>query len=362
MNWIERIKQFAVAKPRAPKFTAEFRSRQAGKRIAVVGLGSMGMKHALILAAIGYEMRGVCDTREDRLALAHDAMPAARCHRDFHELDPSELDVVIVATLANSHAPIVQALVERGFKRILLEKPVANTVEDLGRIEHAANGDGVTIHVHHYRRWSPDYRRFKESARAGDLGGLKSVTCHAKSGGFGNIGTHYIDAVLYLFERRILEAVTADFDLSSPGSHREGCQDPNGRCTYVLEGGVSFSLDTLVAGAASDRQVMLRCEFERGVMEIVDSDDAWYHEDRSGQRHRHPFEIRMTTSFLQGQERARFLDAIVSDLLQPQTTPSTVFDGCRAAEAVIAAHVASAEKRNVPLPLGGDTKTVFPFS
>ena len=77
----------------------------ARKRVLVVGLGNMGMSHALAYARIpGFEVAGVCERRIDKRALS-DALTSARRYSKFEtalaELKP---DVVSINTLPDTHA------------------------------------------------------------------------------------------------------------------------------------------------------------------------------------------------------------------------------------------------------------------
>jgi len=88
--------------------------------------------------------------------------------------DP-EMDAVVVATPNDQHVPSAVAAMERGLP-LLLEKPVATTLEDLGalwRAEQARPG-GRTV-VGFVLRYTPFYERVREIVRSGRLGEILSV-------------------------------------------------------------------------------------------------------------------------------------------------------------------------------------------
>src|SRR5690606_27665133 len=99
-------------------------------RVLVVGLGAMGMSHALAYTRIPeFEVVGVCTRNIDKVNLP-DALKGAAKYSDYDtalaELKP---DVVSINTFPDTHAPYAIAAMEAG-AHVFVEKPLALTAED----------------------------------------------------------------------------------------------------------------------------------------------------------------------------------------------------------------------------------------
>ena len=135
------------------------------KRVLVVGLGSMGMSHALAYARIdGFKVAGICERR-----IAQRKVPAAlaRAERfaDFAEaLATVRPDVVSINTWADTHADYAIRAMEAG-AHVFVEKPLAETVENARAVVDAAHRTGKKLVVGYILRHHPSWTRFIELAR-----------------------------------------------------------------------------------------------------------------------------------------------------------------------------------------------------
>jgi predicted dehydrogenase len=109
--------------------------------------------------------------RRERFARAHNAATAVS---DWRELLGGErlADAVVIATPDLEHAAAAIAFAEAGY-HILLEKPMAPTEEDCGRIVAAAERAGVVFAVGHVLRYTPYTKALREALTA--IGEIVSV-------------------------------------------------------------------------------------------------------------------------------------------------------------------------------------------
>ena len=84
-------------------------------------------------------------------------------------LDAAKPEAVVIATPNATHADIALHCLARG-AAVLIEKPVADSVEDARRICAAAEAAGVPAIVGHQRRHNPIMRRAREIVAGGGLG------------------------------------------------------------------------------------------------------------------------------------------------------------------------------------------------
>jgi predicted dehydrogenase len=123
------------------------------KRLAVVGAGSFGRNHLRVIGQMdSAELAGVCDVDPNRAA------EMAQLHNcpSFAGLGElaGNVDGVIVATPTSTHVDIGLQLIELGMD-ILVEKPIAGTVESARHLVEAANRAGSILQVGHLERFNP---------------------------------------------------------------------------------------------------------------------------------------------------------------------------------------------------------------
>ncbi|HEV2558549.1 MAG TPA: Gfo/Idh/MocA family oxidoreductase [Microvirga sp.] len=137
----------------------------AAKRVLVVGLGNMGMSHALAYTRIeGYEVVGLCERRIADRKLP-EALEGARPFAHYEEaLDVLKPDVVSINTWSDTHAAYAIRAMEAG-AHVFVEKPLADTVADAERVVATARRTGRKLVVGYILRHHPSWMRFIELAR-----------------------------------------------------------------------------------------------------------------------------------------------------------------------------------------------------
>lgn len=148
----------------------------ARRRMAVIGAGAIGRMHV---------ERARLHPHAQVVAIA-DPSPAAeqfaraeglRWFADYAALlDEVRPEGAIVATPNATHVDVGLTCVARGVPA-LLEKPVADRVEDTLRLDRAAREANVPLLVGHHRRHNPILRRAREIVQSGRLG--KPVAANA---------------------------------------------------------------------------------------------------------------------------------------------------------------------------------------
>ena len=118
-------------------------------RYAIVGTGMMGREHLANIAHIP-ESRVVSlvDPNSGSLELAAqvhggESQPFSNL-RDA--LSGPEFDVVVIASPNNTHADVIHEALEHG-KHVLVEKPLATTVQDCRKIERLVETQIGRAHV-----------------------------------------------------------------------------------------------------------------------------------------------------------------------------------------------------------------------
>ncbi|MGI9136106.1 MAG: Gfo/Idh/MocA family protein, partial [Candidatus Nanopelagicales bacterium] len=127
-------------------------------RIGLLAYGAIGHEHNLAVQATeGLLLTAVCDTSTERIGAALELAPDAASFTDATEmLDSGLIDAVVISTPPNSHFDWAKSALERGV-HVILEKPMALTVEQCDELISLADGRGLTLVVYQNRRFDRDF-------------------------------------------------------------------------------------------------------------------------------------------------------------------------------------------------------------
>ncbi|OSX53995.1 Gfo/Idh/MocA family protein [Anoxybacillus ayderensis] len=139
---------------------------------AIVGCGHIAKKHAEAIEQIeGAHLVAVCDKvpqAMDEYVEKYGAKP----YEDLTDmLNNSSIDVVNICTPSGLHASIAVA-VAKAKKHVIVEKPIALTLEDADLIIHACQENNVKLAVVHPNRFRPvvqELRKLMDEGRFGKL-------------------------------------------------------------------------------------------------------------------------------------------------------------------------------------------------
>jgi UDP-N-acetylglucosamine 3-dehydrogenase len=123
-------------------------------RLGVVGIGVMGSNHARVLAEFpGVKLAVVADPDPAQTDFVGGALGCPTV-RDVHELLDRGVDAVSIAAPTHLHREIALTCIKRGV-HVMVEKPIASSVEEGRDIIAAARTAGVALMVGHVERFNP---------------------------------------------------------------------------------------------------------------------------------------------------------------------------------------------------------------
>src|SRR5262245_26376878 len=121
-------------------------------RVALVGLGKMGLSHlAMLRAHPDVDLVAVCDTFGLLLG-GLNKYAGLKTYNDYNELLEKEpLDAVVIATPSRFHGAMVKAALDRNL-HVFCEKPFCLDVAEGRSLAELARSKGVVNQVgYHYR-------------------------------------------------------------------------------------------------------------------------------------------------------------------------------------------------------------------
>ena len=150
-----------------------------------VGVAGLGMAGAGIVAQLsnvsGVELAAAADMRENALGTFQQQY-GGRTYESFDSLceDP-DIDAVWVATPSHLHCEHVVKLAEHG-KHIVVEKPMAISLEECEKMVEAAEKHSVTLIAGGARSFDPVFVEMSRIIRSGRLGKLGALATWAFTG------------------------------------------------------------------------------------------------------------------------------------------------------------------------------------
>ncbi|HEU4884964.1 MAG TPA: Gfo/Idh/MocA family oxidoreductase [Longimicrobium sp.] len=121
-------------------------------KAGVLGVGSLGFHHARILRDVaGAEMAGVYDDDAARLEKVASEL-GVRAFRSRDELLES-VDAAVIAVPTTVHAEVALAAIDAGV-HLLIEKPIAHTLEEAEAIVDAAAAKNLVVATGHVERFN----------------------------------------------------------------------------------------------------------------------------------------------------------------------------------------------------------------
>ncbi|WP_420471189.1 oxidoreductase [Brevundimonas sp. FT23042] len=183
--------------------------------VALVGFGYAGRTfHApLIDTCPDLRLHSIVSSRPDEVRAV---WPDVRVTPDMAAVlaDP-EIDLVVLATPNDLHAPQARAALEAG-KAVVIDKPFALSLTEARGVSELARDRGLFLSVFHNRRWDADFLGLQTQIASGALGDIRTLESHfdrfrpevrdrwrerdGPGGGIWNdLGPHLIDQALVLF-------------------------------------------------------------------------------------------------------------------------------------------------------------------
>jgi predicted dehydrogenase len=170
-------------------------------RTVILGVGRMGRRHIHAVQKLGLELAGVYDVSAESLALAKKESQLAEGQL-FGDLDcvfdVCKPECLIIATTADSHCELACLGASRGVKFILVEKPIAVSLEQCQRMIDVCDQYGAKLAVNHQVRFLEQYTKPKELLASQAYGGFKSMAVVAGNFGISMNGTHYFEAFRFM--------------------------------------------------------------------------------------------------------------------------------------------------------------------
>ncbi|WP_074951443.1 oxidoreductase [Myxococcus fulvus] len=184
-------------------------------RVALLGYGFAGKSfHAPLLRTVeGLSLHVIASSRPE--AVHADLPEVTVLPSAIEAATHPDVDLVVVATPNEQHVPLTQAALRAG-KHVVVDKPMAVTLEDTRSLAALAHSQGRLLSAFHNRRWDSDFLELKALLAEGTLGRVTHVESRFDrfrpevrqrwreqavpgAGIWFDLGPHLVDQALQLF-------------------------------------------------------------------------------------------------------------------------------------------------------------------
>lgn len=341
-------------------------------RVGIVGLGRIAEAHYDGYSKISdlAVIQAVSDVRESVLEQRRAAWGAKSAYLDYREMlaDP-EVQLVDVCLPHHLHLQVVTEALERG-KHVLVEKPIASTLEEADRMINLARERGVRLMVAHNHIFNPVVARAKELLDAGAIGRPHLAKAYSMGwflftpddfrkskemtggGVFIDTGAHFI----YVMEH-LMGPIRSVGGLQANLARKEMEGDDNAIAVVTFESGAIGEITTSYAGripkwrdgfpAGWDQTVHIYGD-AGAIRFSLPGEKLWFYSDADGHEDwvEEDFTGSYAASFVQE------IDAFVRALASGTEPPVTGEDGRRTLQVILQAYKAMDEGRTVTIERG----------
>lgn len=143
---------------------------------AVIGVGNMGRHHARVYSDLeGVNLIAIADPDREigqRIARKYNC----RYYNDYKEmLDAESIDAISGAVPTSLHKEIAIFCINKGIP-LLIEKPIADSVEAAREIIETSKRRNIPICVGHIERYNPSIQELKKLINRGEFGRIISIS------------------------------------------------------------------------------------------------------------------------------------------------------------------------------------------
>ena len=150
------------------------------RKITVIGVGSIGRRHARLLSERDDLAVELCEPNEQSLGRALKEVGDLAYYKDVESALAAKPEMVVVATPHNLHADQAIAALESG-AHVLCEKPISDNLLDAHRMKEAVERTGRVLTVGFHMHFHPGVRRMIEIIESGALGEMLHIHCRVGS-------------------------------------------------------------------------------------------------------------------------------------------------------------------------------------
>ncbi|MGI4818799.1 MAG: Gfo/Idh/MocA family protein [Janthinobacterium lividum] len=297
-------------------------------KLGVAGVGVMGRNHARVAADMReFDLTSVFDpdgVTADGVAAAYEAT----AYTDLDAFAASGIDAAVVATPNRFHADTAVALLERGI-HVLVEKPIAPTVEEAQRIIDAARANNRVLMIGHVERFNPAVETVKRAIADDEIISIQITRVGPFPPRMGEVGVvidlavHDIDIIRHLTGAEMS-------DVQSLLGHTHASREDSALLQFRMDNGVIAHITTNWVTPYKTRTLQVATKSRFVVADLITRQVTEYF----GQQPDGSYSTRMLNSW-PNEPLKKELEAFATAIASGQTPAVTGEDGLRNLEVAL---------------------------
>lgn len=153
-------------------------------RYALIGCGRISPNHIVAAQRNNMEIVAICDVNprnmKDKL-IKFRLSSSVRCYTDYKEMLVNEhLDLIAIATESGKHAQIALDCMLIGHVNLIIEKPIALSLEDADKIIETARKEDLKVCACHQNRFNKSIQKIREAVEMERFGRMLYGTAHIR--------------------------------------------------------------------------------------------------------------------------------------------------------------------------------------
>lgn len=216
--------------------------------VGVIGVGAMGQNHVRVYSKIkNANLLAISDLMKGTLAEVSKEYHTVGYVDYGNVLEMPEIEAVSVCVPTTYHYEVVMSAIEQG-KHVLVEKPIAFTLDEAKEMVDAAQDAGVKLATGHVERFNPAVLEAKRLIDEGVIGEIVSASAK-RVGPFPprikdvgvtiDLAIHEVDIMFYLFDSPVSRVY------ANMGSRLEKCEfEDHAELMMKFENGTVGVLET----------------------------------------------------------------------------------------------------------------------
>jgi predicted dehydrogenase len=269
-------------------------------RVAVVGMGKMGLLHASILNVMpDVQLVAICEKSSFTRKLLKKLFHKVNLVDDINDLSGLEIDAIYVTTPIPSHYSVAKlACTKRLARNLFVEKPLSANASEAAELCNMAKQACNTTMVGYLRRFMVTFLKAKELLSENAIGELESFTVkafsadfydmkdnprisNARGGVLKDLGSYAIDLALWYFGDLEVDSVTIS---SLTGKGAEDAVDFTvHRANDGLKG--DFSVSWCAEGYRMP-EVVMSISGSKGTINVNDDQISFHNDSKEALWHR----------------------------------------------------------------------------
>lgn len=151
-------------------------------KYALIGCGRISPNHIAAAKANNLEIAAICDIDEERIEIIKNQFELndVKTYTDYHlMLEEIKPELVAIATFSGEHAKIALDCINAS-ANIIIEKPIALSLDDADEIIAAAQEKGVKVCACHQNRFNKSIQKIRSAVEENRFGKLLHATAHIR--------------------------------------------------------------------------------------------------------------------------------------------------------------------------------------